>query len=199
MMKINMKKNLIIITSTALSLFASAAFAAPKTIEVEGQARFVSDAPVEKIVGTAPVKGSLSIDFDKPEAVKGSFKVPVSQMKTGNETRDEHLQGAEWLNAAKCPNIAFEASSAEVKESKPADKRGISTVKLAVKGNMTINCVSQPVTAKVVLKRKAKMAKIGGKFEVKLADFKVAGKKGVVGKKVGETIQVAINLSNKGK
>ena len=198
-MRIHTKTPLVALATAAISLFATASFAAPATIEVGGQARFVSEAPVEKIVGTAPIKGSFTIDFDKPDTVKGAFKVPVAQMKTGNETRDEHLRGAEWLNAEKCPNIEFLANSGEVKEVKAADARGISAMKILVKGKMTINCVSQPMTAKVIVKRKAKMAKIGGKFEIKLADFKVAGKKGIVGKKVGQTIQVAINLRNKGK
>lgn len=196
-MKTFKQASLTALSTVAVSFCATLSFAAPSAIDVAGQARFISDAPVEKIVGTAPVMGSFSIDFEKPNTVTGAFKVPVSQMKTGNETRDEHLQGAEWLNAAKCPNVEFSADSADVKEAKAADDRGISTLKLAVKGKMVINCVSQPMTANVTVKRKGKMTKIGGKFDIKLANFKVEGKKGVVGKKVGETIQIAINLTNK--
>ena len=196
-MKMFKVKSLVILGGAAACLCTSLSFAAPSPVDVLGQARFISDAPVEKIVGTAPVTGNFVIDFEKPDTVKGKFAVPVAKMKTGNDRRDAHLRGAEWLNADKCPMIEFVAKSSEVKEAKPANESGISALKLMVKGEMTINCVSQPVIAKVIVKRKADMVKIGGKFEVKLADFKVAGKKGIVGKKVGKTIQVAINLGNK--
>ena len=67
----------------------------------------------------------------------------------------------------------------------------------AIEGLMTINCVSKPVKAQVIIKRKGNMNKIGSQFQVALADFNVVGKKGVVGEKVGKSISVVINLKGK--
>ena len=181
-----------------MSLLASMSFAAPSSTAIKGQARFLSTAPLEKIVGTASVVGDFKIDFDKPSEVSGSFKVPVASMKTGNDKRDEHLRSSQWLNADKCTNIEFAVASGKVASFIPTNDKGISTIKLVVEGKMTINCVSQPMSAKVTVKRKGKMIKVGSKFEIKLADFKVQGKEGIVGKKVGESIQVSINLTGKG-
>jgi polyisoprenoid-binding protein YceI len=181
----------------SVSFLAGNAFAAPSKVSVTGQANFISDAPLEKINGTAPVSGEFEIDFDKPDIVKGSFKLPVEKMETGNKTRDEHLRGGEWLNAAKCPNIEFKVTEGKVGEAKPANDKGISTMQLSVKGMMTINCTEQETTMDVIIKRKGDKAKIGSEFNIKLADFKVAGKEGVVGKKVGESIAVRINLKGK--
>lgn len=181
----------------SLGMFSTNALAAPGKVSVVGQANFISDAPLEKINGTAPVSGEFEIDFDKPANVKGSFKVPVDKMATGNKTRDEHLRGGEWLNASKCPNIEFKVDAGKVSDFKPANDKGISTIKLSVKGKMNINCNEQETTVDVVIKRKGNKAKIGSQFKIKLADYKVAGKAGIVGKKVGESIAVRLNLKGK--
>jgi len=185
------------ILALLVSLIASSGFAAPSSVSVKGQARFLSTAPLEKIVGTAPVAGGFTLDFKQPEtAVSGSFKVPVAKMKTGNDMRDDHLRSAQWLNAEKCPNIEFTATKSKLLKADVNDK-GIATLKLEVMGKMMINCVSQPLSTTITVKRKEKKIKVGGKFEIKLADFQVKGKKGIVGKKVGESIQVSLNLTGK--
>ena len=184
----------------AFTLLSSIGYAAPAEVTVSGQARFTSTAPLEKIVGTAPVQGQFSIDFEAPKVVSGKFTVPVKGMKTGNETRDEHLRGEEWLNAEKCESIVFEAKSGEVtkfQSAKESDK-GITSIKLLVKGAITINCITKPLEANVIIKRKGNITKIGSSsIEVKLADFDVKGKEGIVGKKVGETIKINLNLKGK--
>ena len=187
--------------TTLLTLFTvllcSNAFAEKSEVVTKGQARFTSTAPLEQIVGTAPVTGQFTVDFKKPETITGKFEVPVADMKTGNDMRDDHLRGPEWLNAEKCPKITFEAKQSKVTDFKPNDDKGITTIVAAIEGLMTINCVSKPVKAQVIIKRKGNMNKIGSQFQVALADFNVVGKKGVVGEKVGKSISVVINLKGK--
>ena len=192
-----LKSKFITLLTLSFALLCSSAFAETSEVVTKGQARFTSTAPLEKIVGTAPVTGQFTVDFKKPEAITGKFEVSVASMKTGNDMRDDHLRGSEWLNADKCPKITFEAKQSKVLEFKPNDDKGITTVKAAIEGSMTINCVSQPMKAQVIIKRKGNMNKIGSQFQVALADFKVAGKKGIVGEKVGKSISVVINLKGK--
>lgn len=191
------KYTFISLFTLSFALICSSAFAAPSKVVTKGQARFTSTAPLEKIVGTAPVTGQFNVDFKKPEAITGIFEVPVVDMKTGNEMRDDHLRGPEWLNAKKCPKITFEVKQSKVLDFKPSDDKGITTIKAAVEGIMTINCVSKPMKAQAIIKRKGNMNKVGSQFKIALADYNVAGKKGVVGEKVGKSISVVINLKGK--
>ncbi|MFN3198790.1 MAG: YceI family protein [Bradymonadia bacterium] len=173
----------------ALTLGATVASAAPKKVDLAGQFEFVSDAPLEKIFGTAPeVKGTVETDFDNLAATKGTLTVPVASMKTGNDTRDEHLRSAEWLDAEKFPNITFEIEKAEVKGTEAKGEVKIAT--LHATGKFTLHGVTTPMTTPVTVKWKGDKVKVEATFEVKLADYQVKGKDGVVGKKVGETIQI---------
>ena len=179
------------------TMLCSTAFAEISKVVTKGQARFTSTAPLEKIVGTAPVSGQFEVDFTKPKVITGMFEVQVAKMKTGNDMRDDHLRGDEWLNAKKCPKITFEAKKGKVTDFKAKDDKGITTIKADVEGVMTINCVAQPMLAKVIIKRKGNMSKVGSQFKVALADYNVAGKKGVVGEKVGKSIEIMLNLKGK--
>ncbi len=195
----------------ALSLLASPAFAqiagvpaGARKVKLNDQIRanqidWTSAAPMEKIKGTAPgVKGDLSIDPAKLEAMTGKFWFAVMDMKTGNTTRDRHLQGSEWLNAEKNPNITFEIASVAVRKV-DGDKASVDAT-----GSMEVNGVKKRITVPVTLSWKVAgeqtsrvagdWVKIDTKFDLKLADYKIAGKAGVVGSKVGESIAISATL-----
>ncbi len=195
----------------ALSLLASPAFAqfagipaGAKKVKLNDQIRanqieWKSDAPMEKINGTAPgVKGDLSIDPAKLDGMTGKFWFAVKDMKTGNPTRDRHLQGAEWLNAEKNANITFEIASVKVGKV-DGDKATVDAT-----GSMEVNGVKQRITVPVTVSWKVAgeqtsrvpgdWVKIDTKFDIKLADYKIAGKAGVVGSKVGDKIAISATL-----
>lgn len=183
---------------SALSLGATQAFAAPAKVELAGQFSFVSDAPLEKIFGTAPgVKGTVDTDFDNLAATKGTLTVPVATMVTGNDTRDEHLRSDVWLDAAQFPNITFEIESVAVKGQEA--KGEVKSATLDATGKFTLHGVTVPMTTPVTVKWKGGKVKVQAEFEVKLADFKVKGKDGVVGKKVGEVIKLKGTLKGMAK
>jgi polyisoprenoid-binding protein YceI len=166
-------------------------------VAFKGNVTFFSDAPVEKINGTASATGSLTLNGKALESTKGTFSVPVASMKTGNDIRDEHLQGAEWLNAKKCPNVTFEFAAAKVL--KTATKKDVTIALLEVSGDFSVNCNKKPLTTKVELKWKGQKYKANTSFNIALADFNVAGKKGIVGNKVGKQIAVKVSFQGKGK
>ena len=65
--------------------------------------------------------------------------VPVSSIKTGNETRDGHLQNDRWLDAAKNPDIVFEFKDVAL----PAPLENGKPVKVQTKGKFTIHGVTR--------------------------------------------------------
>lgn len=176
----------------AALLFALPAVAAPKTLELKGQANWISDAPVERIVGTADGAGTLTLDLDDLTSIKGAIVMPVASMKSGNAQRDEHLKGSDWLEADKHPEIRFEVTSVAVTAAPTGGD--VKEGKVDVTGKFTLHGVTTDLTAPATIKWKGDKVKIETAFVVKLADYKVAGKQGVVGDKVGETIDVKVEL-----
>ena len=166
-----------------------AAQAAPAKVNLAGQFEFVSDAPLEKIYGTAgKVSGDIETDFDNLIATKGTIVVPVREMKTGNDTRDEHMRSAEWLDAETHPTISFLIEKVDVKGMEA--KGDVKVATLAATGKFTLHGVTTEMTTPVTVKWKGDKVKVEANFDVKLSDYQIKGKDGVVGKKVGERIQI---------
>jgi polyisoprenoid-binding protein YceI len=159
-----------------------------------------SDAPLEKIQGTAEgITGSLTLDPSNPTTIRGTITAKVATMKSGNDMRDEHIRAENWLDAAKFPEIRFTAtgvSGAKVSGNK---------VSASVTGDFTMHGVTKRITIPMTLqyldasaatKKKAPgdLVMITADFIVSLKDFNVAGSKGTIGSKVGETITINAKL-----
>jgi polyisoprenoid-binding protein YceI len=160
---------------------------------------FTSDAPMEKIKGQSDqIIGYAVAGKDNPAELQGGeWHLPVASLRTGNATRDKHLQGEPWLNAAANPNIVFQLK--EVKDLKPA-KEGGKTYSATLIGDMTIHGVTRPLTvtdATIAVMpespQTAKVAKgslmaIRAKYDITLSDYGVSNK--IVGQKVADTIRL---------
>lgn len=165
---------------------------------------FLSDAPMEKINGTADgVSGSFTLDPANLEATKGTIEVKVKSMTTVNSKRDDHMYSDVWLGADKYPTITYEIQS--LKDIKVTTQDGRSTAMATAVGTFTMHGVTKPLTATVTLtylpesaetKKRAtgNLVMVNTQFNVALKDYKVEGKSGVVGSAVGETIQVSASL-----
>ncbi len=160
---------------------------------------WLSEAPMENIKGSAPgVTGTFTVDPADLTKTTGKITVPVKGMKTGNPIRDGHLQGAEWLDSKKYPNVTFEIR--KVSACRVDAKKG-NKAKCKVAGTFTCHGVGKAVTtdveiswktgnAKTARKAPGDWIKIKTKFVIALGDYKVKGKSGVVGNKVGKTIKI---------
>lgn len=180
-----------------IALLALPAFAFAGPTELTGQMKFVSDAPVEKIVGTADGKANLSLDLADLTKITGKITVAVASMKTGNDIRDSHLQSDTWLDGAKFPEITFEVVSVTAK---PTTTEGdVQSAELEVTGKFTLHGVTTDLKAPATIKWKGDKVKISTQFTIKLADYQVKGKDGVVGSKVGETIACEATLKGVAK
>ncbi len=174
-----------------------ALWATPKKLELKGQIKFISDAPVERIVGTAEGFGQLSLDFEDLSGIKGEIEVPVKSMKTGNAMRDAHLYSATWLDAEGFPKISFSFGSVKVLSIE--EKGAIKLAKLEAAGRFKLHGVEIPLTAPVQLKWKEEKVKASFSFQIKLADYQIKGKSGIVGSKVGELIDISGSLKGRAK
>jgi polyisoprenoid-binding protein YceI len=87
-------------------------------------------------------KGSFAYDEKAgPDAWKAETEIESSSIDTGVEMRDNHLRSGDFFDAKACPAIKFVSKSF----TKLTDGKGKMT------GDLTIRCVTKPVTLDVEL------------------------------------------------
>jgi len=159
-----------------------------------------SDAPMEKIQGTAEgVAGTLTLDPSNIATVRGTLSAQVTTFKSGNDMRDEHIRSATWLDAAKFPTLSFAITSVSNVKVKGNKATGNAT------GNFTMHGVTKQLTVPFTLtyieesavsrkRAPGDLVSITAQFNVALKDYNVAGSRGSIGSKVGESIVVKAQL-----
>lgn len=158
-----------------------------------------SRATVETMIGrTVVAHGLVKWDAADPSGSSLSVRVPVKDIRTGIDLRDQHMRSSEWLDAEKYPDIAFETSKI-----KPvADKEDT----YALTGTFdchgeekqrTIEAVVKLIPAKKELEQYGyigDMVHIQAKFEVALADHNIAVPSSLSGVKVAPTVTCNVDI-----
>lgn len=191
-----------IIMAAALVLVSvTASLAQVKTVKFDdrvgkNQFQWFSDAPLEKVQGTAEgITGSLTLNPAKLATLRGNVSAVVSTMKSGNEMRDQHLQSTSWLDATNHPKIAFTIES--VKSVK--GKTGVAVGKFTMHGvtkpmQIPFSMKYLPESAATKKRAPGDLMMIAATFNLSLKDFNVAGSKGTIGNKISDSIKVVAQL-----
>ena len=197
-----MKTKLIILAFVAS---AGIALAAPQTFDFKdpkgvNNAGFKLDAPLESINGTASgVTGTVTFDPASPGATTGKIVVATSSLMLPNSMQRGHMLGAQWLDAAKFPEISFEA-----KEFKNVKTEGDTTT-ADVTGTFTLKGISKELTVPVKLTymkdkladrmpgQKGDLLVIRAGFSIKRTDFNV--NPGQSEDKVSNTIELNLSIA----
>jgi polyisoprenoid-binding protein YceI len=162
---------------------------------------FRTDAPLESINGTATdIEGTVTYDPAQPGGIKGKIVVKALSLHVPNATMQGHLQGAQWLDVAKYPDITFETLNVD----NVRTENNVTTAD--VSGTMTLHGISNPVKAKDVkitfLKDKLKdrfpalsgdLLVIRANFIIKRSDFGI--NKGQFEDKVSDEIQLNLSIA----
>jgi polyisoprenoid-binding protein YceI len=160
-----------------------AAIAAPQTFDFKdpkgvNNAVFNLDAPLEAVNGTATgVSGKVTFDPENPAATRGKIIVASSSLHVGNPMQQQHLLSDKWMDAAKYPEIFFEA-----KELKNVKTSGDATT-ADVTGSFTLKGITKEITVPVkftflkdklsqrVPNLKGDLLVIRSAFSIKRSDF----------------------------
>ena len=156
------------------------------------------------VAETLPAFGPFTLDLDNLEASRGNILVEVKSMQTGIAMRDKHMLSTDWLDAKLFPTLTFNLDALENVQVIRSDN-AMAEIKANVTGTFSMHGESKAITALVVIKYVKESAAtkqradgdlvmVTGVFQVALKDFKVKGTGGVVGKKVGEVIEVELAL-----
>ncbi|HSN84586.1 MAG TPA: YceI family protein [Polyangiales bacterium] len=158
-------------------------------------ATFVSDAPLETMTGkTSKVTGKLMIDPADITQTKGSFEVPVASLRTGNDLRDEHLQGDGWLDAKKYPHIEFEITEVVLGKKDAKELKKNKETKVQVKGKFTAHGITKIVTTKGTVKWSDDTVRIKASFVANLEDHQISVPS-IVRLKVANEMDVSVDLT----
>jgi len=162
---------------------------------------FLLDAPLETISGTASgVSGSVEMNPDQPEIIKGKIVVDAKSMMVPNPVMMEHMHGGEWLNVEKHPEIVF-----EIKEVMNPKKDGNSGT-ADVKGTFSLKGISKEITVPVEVtylpgklaarsngQMEGDLLVIRSNFKINRSDFGI--KAGEVQDKVAESIDIRMAIA----
>ena len=188
-----------------LATLATAVYAAPQTFDFKdpkgmNNAIFKLVAPLETINGSASgISGTVLFDPENPAATTGKVVVATESLIVPNPLQKEHMHSATWLDAAKYPEITFEAKSfANVKT-----ETNMTTAD--VTGTFTLHGVSKEMTAPVSLtylkdklgdrlpNLKGDLLVIRANFSINREDFNI--QKGQNLDKVSTNIDLTLNIA----
>ena len=194
-----------LITTIALVALAGFAYAAPETFDFKdpkgvNNAVFKLTAPLETIEGSASgISGTVSFDPENPATTTGKIVVASESLTVPNPMQKEHMHSAHWLDAAKYPEITFEAKSL----SNVKTETNLTTAD--VTGTFTLHGVSKEMTVPIKLtyladKLSAEMPNLKGdlfviraNFVINREDFNI--QKGQFEDKVSTTIELSLNIA----
>ncbi len=89
------------------------------------------------------VEGEVILDEANPAASSVRAVVQIASVDAGNATREEHLRGERWLNAAQFPTMEFRSTSVRL----------VSETRAEVTGDLTLLGQTHPLTLDVTLNR----------------------------------------------
>jgi polyisoprenoid-binding protein YceI len=183
------------------------ALAAPETFDFKdpkngNKIEFKLDAPLEKIAGAAnAISGTVIFDPENPGATRGKIAVATASLTVPNGLQTTTMRGSQWLDAARYPQITFEA-----RELKNLKTNGDITT-AEVTGAFTLHGVSKQLTIPVEMKYlKDKLGeRLGGNqkgdllvitstnFSIQRADFNIMPGQNL--DKVADTIHLTLGVA----
>jgi polyisoprenoid-binding protein YceI len=189
----------------ALACLSSAALAAPEAFDFKdpkgvNNAMFKLDAPLEAVTGNATgISGTVTFDPADPAATKGKIVVATASLHVGNSMQQQHLLSDKWMDAAKYPEIVFEAK--DLKNVKTT----ADTTTADVTGPFTLKGIAKEITVPVkftylkdklgqrVPNLKGDLLVIRANFSIKRSDFGIMP--GQMEEKVSDTIELTLSIA----
>ncbi|AYA68641.1 polyisoprenoid-binding protein [Acinetobacter sp. WCHA55] len=89
------------------------------------------------------IQGVINVDNAKPANSSVNVTIPLSSLNTNVKALDEHLQGADFFDAAKYPNITFKSTKVQA----------VGANKYKITGDLTVKNVTKPVVLDAVLNK----------------------------------------------
>ncbi|WP_164928835.1 YceI family protein [Gloeobacter violaceus] len=165
-----------LLLSTSLCFcLASLAQAAPKTLKFDqGTATYTNrDAFASWEGNTSDIGGTLILDDQTGELVKGEIQIGLAAIDSGNGARDARMRG-EFLQTEKYPKATFVVTKLEGFPSVAEWKKWGLKQTGKIHGDLTIKEVTRPVVFEAEAVYLGTELKVSGKGQTKMTDFGIS-------------------------
>ncbi|MCI2230042.1 YceI family protein [Polaribacter sp. MSW13] len=180
-----MKKSFL--TIVALVIISLSAFA-QKQVSTNTHIKFFSTTPVEDIEANN-FKSVSTIDTTTGDIV---FSVPMQSFEFEKSLMQKHFNSKKFLNTKANPKAKLKGKITNLNAVK-FNKDGSYMVN--VEGVLTINGVSKSIKEGVTFTIKEGKVNLTSKFNVTLADYEVAFKKGKPSKNIAKIVEVTVEAN----
>lgn len=189
----------------ALTSLSCSAFAAPQAFDFKdpkgvNNAAFKLDAPLEALNGNATgISGAVTFDPENPAATRGKIIVATASLHVGNPMQQQHMLSDKWMDAAKYPEISFEAKDLQ------NVKTDGDTTTADVSGTFMLKGIAKEITVAAkftflkdklgqrVPNQKGDLLVIRSTFSIKRSDFGIMS--GQMEQKVSDTIELTLSIA----
>lgn len=142
------KMNMAAAIAAALAFLATPALAETETYQIDTSHTYVGFEVDHLGFSTTygrfkDVSGTIEIDEANPEKSSVDVKIVPASIDTGDEKRDEHVRGPDFLDVEAYPEMSFKSTGIE----KTGEKAG------KITGDLTLHGVTKPVTLDATLNR----------------------------------------------
>jgi len=175
------------LTFVAVIAISLTAFA-QKQVSTNTHLKFFSSTPAEDIEANN-YKAVSTIDTSAGNIV---FSVPMQSFEFEKSLMQKHFNSKKFLNTKANPKAKLIGKVINIEAIK-FNKNGTYTAK--VEGNLTINGVTKPVKEEVTFNIEGGKFNLTSKFNVTLADYEVAFKKGKPSTNIAKTVEVTVEAN----
>ena len=175
-----MKKSFL--TIVALVAITVTSFA-QKQVSSKTHMKFFSTTPAEDIQANN-FKAISTLDTSTGDIV---FSVPMQSFEFEKALMQEHFNSKKFLNTKDNPKAKLTAKIVDLTNVKFNTDGSYTT---NVKGDLTINGVTKPINEKVTFNIEGGKISLTSKFNITLADYEIAFKKGKPSTNIAKTVEV---------
>lgn len=179
--KMSKKVILSMIAAMAISLTVSA----QKQVSTKTHFKFFSTTAVEDI----EANNYAAVGTIDPSSGAVVFSVPMQSFEFEKALMQKHFNSKKFLNTKENPKAKLTGKIVNLNDIN-FSKDG--TYQANVKGDLTINGITKPVTEKATIVVKNGKISLNSKFNITLADYEVAFEKGKPSKNIAKTVEVTV-------
>ena len=158
---------------------------AQKQVSTKTHFKFFSTTPVEDI----EANNYASVGTIDPASGDIVFSVPMQSFEFEKALMQKHFNSKNFLNTKANPKAKLTAKIANL-EAVNFSEDG--TYNANVTGDLTINGVTKPITEKATVVVKDGKVSLNSKFNITLADYEIAFKKGKPSTNIAKTVEVTV-------
>ena len=147
--------------------------------------KFFSSTPAEDI----EANNYASVGTIDPATGDIVFSVPMQSFEFEKALMQEHFNSKKFLNTKANPKSKLIGKISNV-DAIDFSKDG--TYEAVVTGDLTINGVTKPITEKATIVVKDGKINLNSKFNITLADYEIAFKKGKPSTNIAKTVEVTV-------